>query len=160
MPKTSLPSRTQKETLKRMIEHDGTIMRLRGGFWISAPAGSFTTNDIGAPSCPHAGTQTVEALIARGWIRVSASVPHRRPVYEITAAGRTIAQQSEHCTNDGNPAMFTFINGDEREPLCDVCLKDVLFDIVTNNDTVSFSYTLRGDHGLTGPLTKTVKVEA
>jgi hypothetical protein len=44
------------------------------------------------------------------------------------------------CVNDSNKAEYKFINGEEIENLCSVCLSEALFETVTNSDDViSFS---------------------
>lgn len=43
------------------------------------------------------------------------------------------------CTECGaNPAEYLFINGAEKEYLCEPSLEDLLVDLVTNNHTITF----------------------
>lgn len=37
-----------------------------------------------------------------------------------------------------NPAMHMLRNGQELKSLCDVCLKDSLYEFVVNSDEISF----------------------
>lgn len=42
------------------------------------------------------------------------------------------------CQNDPNDAQYEFNNGNEQLFLCDVCLKETLFDMVNSNETCAF----------------------
>jgi hypothetical protein len=61
------------------------------------------------------------------------------------------------CQNDPNPTEYLLINGDEKEFICSVCLKDSLFDLVTNNDTTEFTLdkwkTIEAERGVKAIIT-------
>lgn len=48
---------------------------------------------------------------------------------------KSCSGQQGDCPNE--PA-YKFVNGEEKDLLCSVCLREELFDLVTVNDTMAF----------------------
>ena len=38
----------------------------------------------------------------------------------------------------GGMVRWTFISGEKVTRVCDLCLKDMLFELISNNDSISF----------------------
>jgi hypothetical protein len=80
------PTKTQVDTLQRMVDGSGNLYWVRGGYWVATTA--YTTDTFGKPDVPYTPTTTVRAMESRGWVQRIWQFPEEwRDTRSITVAG-------------------------------------------------------------------------